>query len=305
MQRPGRRAPGRGPSPSETRTSRATRPSAVTAAGLISISSSSSGTSGGEAEEALDGLDHPVERQARRLPAQGRRREADGRRPRQGRAEAVAAVQRRRDDRDLAARAAGPPTSASVTIPPAPTLTTGPKSSVHRSESSSSPPGPGVVVDELGDREALHGVAQARPHRLDGRGDGRAVVRDDGDAADLGLVDDPAGDDLDDDPVARAGPRGAAEGSWRRAAGIGAGHEAPARDRDPGRRQDREALRLEQRRPAGGAGALEDRADAREAGAGVGARASASGASSGVVIATGCATRARACTAFAPGVPGP
>ena len=135
----GRRV-GVGPSPSVTRTSRATSPSTVTPAGLTSHSRSSAGT--------------------RAAPSASKRsttstRCPSGRRGGWPRSDVVArrtavvassagpiASRGVRDGETIAISHPGRRSAAraSVWIPPPPTLTTTPKSSVQRRESSSSPP---------------------------------------------------------------------------------------------------------------------------------------------------------------------
>jgi hypothetical protein len=103
-------------------------------------------------------------------------------------------------------------------------------------------------------------------HRPDRPIDRGPVAGDDRNGADIGLVDEPIGDGLDDDPRSREvrQPRVVEPGGGRdtgRARPLRSAEEAPPRDGDPGRGEEPEALRLEQRRPAIAAGGGDDRPD--------------------------------------------
>ena len=116
---------GRGPSPRETRTSRATRPSAVTAAGLISHSSSSSGTSAASPRRrstASTTLWRGTRGGCPRCGVVARRTAVVSERAVPSPARGASAGETMAISRPGRRSAE----SASVTIPPAPTLTTAP-----------------------------------------------------------------------------------------------------------------------------------------------------------------------------------
>ena len=135
---------GRGPSPSLTSTSSATRPSGVTAAGLTSSSVSSSGQSGARAMTQATASARRAAGRRAGWPRSGvvaRRTAVAPARACTSRSRLSGGV---RDGETIATSAPGrrSAASASVRIPPAPTATTAPMSSVQRRDSRSSPPGP-------------------------------------------------------------------------------------------------------------------------------------------------------------------
>ena len=148
--------------------------------------------------------------------------------------------------------------SASVRIPPAPTATTGPRSSVQRRASSSSPPGPAswatnsaTVKPSGGSSSRARIAVMAARTAVGSRGTTATpptsvlcwtlaettftTTRSPGRSLQQGVVD-----------------------------GRLVGHEEPSRHRDPDRGEQRQALGLEQRRPAGSAGSVDDGPDGGE-----------------------------------------
>ena len=213
----------------------------------------------GEPHESGDGVREALRRQARRLPADGGRGQPDGRRAGERGPDGVERRQGGGDDGDLAARlevrreglgenpAGADGNDGSEVVRPA-----------QREQQLAARPR--VVGDELGDREALGLLMEAGAHRRHRGTDRRRVARHHSHAPNLGLVLDSRRHHLHDDAVTgKRRQQGGIDGVFVR-------QEKPPRHRESGGLEQRQALRLEELRPAVGAGALEDGPDRGEVG---------------------------------------